>query len=273
MTRHKFLLRKFPFVLFFVALLWLYPSNFALPDAGVKGFSKTINIEFLNIRGVITDYAQNPIDSIAVKITQGDEEKVLGEGMSRPDGSFQMTLKNLDLGNNAVGFPNPFGDDGTNFAYSIRKESDVEFTIYNILGQVVDRMETHAEPGKIYQVHWNGTNKNGKPVASGVYLARVEYDDGHKVIKLSKVAGKGVRGDGNISSTAIQQHFKILPLDVNISFTDSHISQVVHNRSYHFTWFTPISIKVYYTRNITFIFPFIRICFIIPDLILKFCSC
>lgn len=70
-------------------------------------------------------------------------------------------------------FPNPFNPD-TQIEYHLPRISDVNITVYNLLGQVVkDLVDCVQKPGK-YQVLWDGLNKDGLPVASGIYLYRMQ---------------------------------------------------------------------------------------------------
>ncbi len=73
-------------------------------------------------------------------------------------------------------FPNPFNPN-TIIQYSLPKQSHVNIVIYNILGQKVAALVDKAQPAGQYQVVWNSKNSQGKTVASGVYLYRIEAGD------------------------------------------------------------------------------------------------
>lgn len=52
--------------------------------------------------------------------------------------------------------------------------SDVNLTIYNMLGQKVKVFTfDHQSPGR-YEVFWDGTDASETPVAAGVYLYRLK---------------------------------------------------------------------------------------------------
>ena len=73
-------------------------------------------------------------------------------------------------------YPNPFNPT-TLIRYSLPKSSTVSLIIYNIMGQEVMRWdEQNTQPG-YYSKIWNGTNKSGVPVGSGVYLYRLVAGD------------------------------------------------------------------------------------------------
>ena len=70
--------------------------------------------------------------------------------------------------------PNPFNPE-TWIPYNLKKSSDVTLTIYAANGAVVRTMVLGHQAAGIYQsrsraVYWDGKNKIGEPVASGVYF-------------------------------------------------------------------------------------------------------
>jgi flagellar hook assembly protein FlgD len=50
---------------------------------------------------------------------------------------------------------------------------EVTVAIYNIKGQMVQKMQTSTTSG-LGSVHWDGDDATGKPVASGVYFCRIQ---------------------------------------------------------------------------------------------------
>jgi len=83
-------------------------------------------------------------------------------------------------------YPNPFNPN-TIIRYSLPKQSDVNITIYNILGQEVVVLVDKAQPAGYHQVVWEGKNSQGKPVASGIYFYRIEageFTDNKKMLLL-----------------------------------------------------------------------------------------
>ncbi|CUT06032.1 T9SS type A sorting domain-containing protein, partial [Candidatus Kryptobacter tengchongensis] len=66
-------------------------------------------------------------------------------------------------------YPNPFNP-STDIEFSVPIAVNVEIKIYDILGrEVATLIDEFVQPGK-YRVRWNGTDKTGKFVASGVYF-------------------------------------------------------------------------------------------------------
>ncbi len=87
-------------------------------------------------------------------------------------------------------YPNPFNAT-TIINYELRiKNSPVRTTlkIYNILGEeVVTLVNKRQRPG-FYQVVWDGKDKGGRDVSSGIYFCRLEVKgDSWKVVKTRKM--------------------------------------------------------------------------------------
>ena len=76
----------------------------------------------------------------------------------------------FSLGQN---YPNPFNPQ-TKLDYLLPRNSFVSIRIYNMLGQeIITLLEEEKRYGK-YSVLWNGLDRNGKQVASGVYFTELK---------------------------------------------------------------------------------------------------
>jgi len=73
-------------------------------------------------------------------------------------------------------FPNPFNTE-TKIKYEIPKTSNVEITIYNVMGQKVKTLLNKIQNPGFYEIVWNGTNDIGFNVSSGVYLYIIKTKD------------------------------------------------------------------------------------------------
>ncbi len=69
-------------------------------------------------------------------------------------------------------YPNPFNP-STNIAYDIAKNSTVDVSIFNVLGQKIATLVTGQMIAGEHITLWNGTTQNGSPVSSGVYFVRM----------------------------------------------------------------------------------------------------
>jgi hypothetical protein len=69
----------------------------------------------------------------------------------------------------AQNHPNPFNP-STTISYDLPGRAYVRLTIYNLLGQEVAVLVDDVQTAGSHDVEWNGTDRHGKPVATGVYL-------------------------------------------------------------------------------------------------------
>ncbi len=69
-------------------------------------------------------------------------------------------------------YPNPFNP-STTLPYSIKEAGFVSISVYDLTGaEVVTLVSGYREPGQ-YKAVWNGMNRDGGPVASGRYIAKM----------------------------------------------------------------------------------------------------
>jgi len=80
-------------------------------------------------------------------------------------------------------FPNPFNA-STTIRFDIARETLVTLVIYDLRGNEVNRLVDHRvyRPG-CYQISWNGVNRFGASLSSGVYFIRIQADDFNAVRK------------------------------------------------------------------------------------------
>ena len=79
--------------------------------------------------------------------------------------------------------PNPFNPE-TTISYDIAKTGTVRLSIYALTGQRVRTLVDADRPAGAHSVAWDGTDANGRPVASGVYLCCMEAGDFRAVRKM-----------------------------------------------------------------------------------------
>lgn len=70
-------------------------------------------------------------------------------------------------------YPNPFNP-STTIKFGVPTQSFVKLTIYNILGQEVAKLSDEVRNAGYFLATWDGTNKAGTKVSSGVYFYRME---------------------------------------------------------------------------------------------------
>lgn len=70
-------------------------------------------------------------------------------------------------------YPNPFNP-STTIAFELPQTSSIKLRIFNLKGQLVKTLYSGLLPAGAHQIIWNGLNNHHKPVASGMYLYRLE---------------------------------------------------------------------------------------------------
>lgn len=69
-------------------------------------------------------------------------------------------------------YPNPLNP-STTISYQLPVDSEVELTIYNLLGQRIRTFNSKQLAG-FHQVQWNGSDEKGMEIASGVYIYQLK---------------------------------------------------------------------------------------------------
>jgi len=73
-------------------------------------------------------------------------------------------------------YPNPFNSK-TAIKFKILASSNVELNIYNILGQKIKTLISGRKSPGNYQYLWDGKDKFGRAVSSGIYLYQLQAKD------------------------------------------------------------------------------------------------
>lgn len=68
--------------------------------------------------------------------------------------------------------PNPFAS-GTTLRYALKAPGAIELAVYNLRGQLVRVLERVKRTAGEHTAHWDGTDAQGRAVASGIYLCRL----------------------------------------------------------------------------------------------------
>ena len=80
-------------------------------------------------------------------------------------------------------YPNPFNP-STQIRFDLPEMSNVNLTIYNMLGQKVKTYTIQTAPAGYHSLTWNATNDLGVPVSAGVYLYQLQTDGFIKTKKM-----------------------------------------------------------------------------------------
>ncbi len=81
-------------------------------------------------------------------------------------------------------YPNPFNPT-TNISFSLKDESYVEISIYNLKGQRVTSLVNGRLDSGNHTVVWNGDNVKGESVSSGIYFSKLKTDG--EVVSICKM--------------------------------------------------------------------------------------
>ncbi|MDF1545800.1 MAG: T9SS type A sorting domain-containing protein, partial [bacterium] len=81
-------------------------------------------------------------------------------------------------------YPNPFNPE-TTIGFSLAKAGKAKVEVYNILGELVATPFDGAANAGQNQVVWDGTNRDGKSVSSGIYFYRLTADNYSETRKMT----------------------------------------------------------------------------------------
>jgi hypothetical protein len=115
-------------------------------------------------------------DPVDLFVDMGAQESIFPSGME--DDNLDFILTTFSLKQN---YPNPFNP-VTAIGYQLSATSDVELSIYNLLGQKVVTLVSEKQKAGHHQVEWNASG-----FASGIYYYKItagEFQDVKKMILL-----------------------------------------------------------------------------------------
>ena len=136
-------------------------GNF-VQGAGTSDALMTYNFEDSNLPGVDKVYYRLEQVDLDGSISQSNViEVLLGARMPLPT-EFAVNV-----------YPNPFNP-STTISYALPEASPVTVVIYDVLGQQVRRLISQFNAAGRYSVQWDARDNQGRGVASGVYIAKVD---------------------------------------------------------------------------------------------------
>jgi len=80
-----------------------------------------------------------------------------------------VSLNNFKLKN----YPNPFNPI-TTISFEVPKNDMISLEIFNLKGELVKTLIKRNVSKGIHRIIWNGTNKKGQKVNSGIYLIKLQ---------------------------------------------------------------------------------------------------
>ena len=146
-------------------------------------FNPMLVIPASSIAGAVSLF----IDPIADDEDEGHETIALNsaiEGLA--SGSATITLTDAEIASLASAkgvsppptfeshnYPNPFNPT-TTIQYALPTATDVELTVYNVVGQAVRTLVAEHQRTGHYTVEWDATNDSGHSVSAGLYFYRLQ---------------------------------------------------------------------------------------------------
>jgi hypothetical protein len=125
----------------------------------------------VKVKQPLDDPSQAPLDLKMATVSDPEAAKVRVKGIDQPP----VLPLNFALYQN---FPNPFNPETTiRFEIGSAAGSYVTLDVFNVLGQHVKRLVRGERAAGVYDVVWNGSDKVGGRVATGVYFYRLQVGD------------------------------------------------------------------------------------------------
>ncbi len=151
-----------------VKILMHFTNPFDEADLIQKGTAELVKIPVRARADVAEGVEQVRLDEIMLSTNTGSAVRIGNQGLP----------ETFELHQN---YPNPFNPTTTiKFAIGqgqLGSLQHVSLDVFNILGQRVTTLVDQEMPSGQYEVVWDATNNQGKQVASGVYLYRLQIDD------------------------------------------------------------------------------------------------
>jgi len=154
-------------------------------------FSISLYSQTLSINGKITA-SRFPVKEAIVTFIDNSDTTKKYTSLTDNSGNYKIDIltsvadnpneipADFVLGQN---YPNPFSS-STSIPYGLNKESDVQITIYDVLGRVVRKFNAGVQPRGIYNILWDGRNNSGQKVANGIYFYKLDAGGESQVKKM-----------------------------------------------------------------------------------------
>lgn len=149
------------------------PGQLIVVHAGASPLSGSSPLLNLVFEPVLPALPASALTITKILFNEGDPCALVVNGSLTPPTAVpdNPPPRSFELGQNV---PNPFNPT-TTIDYSIDRPGAVTLRIYTTTGALVRTLvDTDHGAAGVYQAHWDGHDKNGRQVASGVYLYRLE---------------------------------------------------------------------------------------------------
>lgn len=134
-----------------------------------------LKIEIKDRSDNLVEWVMSPAFVVGNVVTAVDEDS---QGRDAPGAPLQYAL--------FQNYPNPFNPE-TTLKYQLSAASEVELVIYDLHGQEILTVFKGTQQAGLHSLTWDGKNKLGFSVASGVYFYRLVTPVGSRTLKAVKL--------------------------------------------------------------------------------------
>ncbi len=200
-------------------------------------FGTPVYAQTISVKGTVSALTK-PVKYASVSFVDKNDSTMKYSALTDSSGSYRLSviIASVRPENNLPAkfeleqnYPNPFSA-STAISYKLKSQTDVNVTIYDILGREVKNFSIGAQSTGVHRILWDGMNSFGEKVATGIYLYRMQaggetqvkkmiFDAGEKNISLSTspaFASRGSNPDNDLNVSAATGIFT-----VKITNTDS----------------------------------------------------
>ena len=149
---------------------------YPLPDEGSQVLASDVNGDGDTDLVVLGTSAESGNGGVFVFINQGTSATAVASETTTPT--------TFALGAN---YPNPFNPATTIPLAVPDGAKNVDLTIYNVIGQPMRQVWTGPLPAGEHELTWDGRDAQGQPVATGVYVYRLQVDGQTRTRKMVKL--------------------------------------------------------------------------------------
>ncbi len=137
-------------------------------DAAIGGSTEPLYP--INVVGFVSQFSSaTTVYNNGYEITPRDTNDIKHTAIAGVNDALAGIPTVYELQNN---YPNPFNP-STTIMYGLPRQSHVTVMIYSVLGQEVATLVNEVQAPSYYRVVWNGQDKKGGQVSSGVYFFRI----------------------------------------------------------------------------------------------------
>ncbi|MBL7135935.1 MAG: right-handed parallel beta-helix repeat-containing protein [Candidatus Marinimicrobia bacterium] len=143
--------------------VYIYEQGRIYEKMTEDGLGKYIEQSQLKYEKLLNEYSDSPISFIAaVKL-----------GKKPPEQKWAFNQPIPECYALHPNYPNPFNPE-TNIRFDLPDASHVSLIIYDITGREVVKLVDSSKPCGYHKVIWDGKDRHGNPVSSGVYIYRIK---------------------------------------------------------------------------------------------------